>query len=277
MIKKINRLTIILEPIEKYFQQDGYATFWKECKEYYCNQAEENNIQSLSFNENEFSLSYEEQFEEGWKHIPLSLEKYYRKKLVEKLNWILKERNLVKHPTETEKKEYYTKIQKLEELANTQTTKSFGIDLIHVARKLYLSEEYKEIRITKALKYLQIEFNENTPSDIEKIHNGLENAGLIEADYNNFRKFFIPFGKSSKSIINPIVWLGTETEFCFFYVLLCRRFNINGTKTILKNELWEFANQYFLEKGKPTKWKYESKSCKKEKIIKAIHPNFSDL
>jgi hypothetical protein len=279
MSKKVNRLTILLEPLEKYFQQDGYVIFWKECKEYYRNQTEEKNIQSLSFNENSFSLSYAEQFEDGWQHIPLTLEKYYRKKLVESLNWVLKEIKLVTHPTETEKKEYTIKIQKLEELANNQNTKSFGIDLMHVIRKLYLLDENKSIQIPNASKFLQIEFKTETESDLATIHSGLKSAGFIKSELSNFKKFFISNGTSSNNTIYPIKWLGTDTEFCCFYVLLCRSLRINGTNKIVKNELWEFANQYFLKGEEKTTWKNESKwkSCKRIKIIIAIHPKFSDI
>lgn len=283
MHKKINRLTIILEPIEKYFQQDGHLALWQECKEEYIAFEEENDISSLSINEDLYSLNFMEQVDSNnligseWVSCTIDLQSYYRKNFVQKLNWILANLKLVKQPSNLEIQEYCTRIQSLTKLAANQSKKSYGDDLLHLLRKLDIFNCSDDIsdRFLIAANY--------STDKIERVHAGLVKLGFINCTYSDFKNLFrdVNFKPDrSKVITTPVNWLKRKSAFGYVYSLIVIHFKIVGydiQHNRISQKLWLFADNNFHNNGEKGDWSKQKEREKPGKLKEQIDEIFSTL
>lgn len=277
------RLTIILQTIESYFQQNGHLALWQECKEEYRAFAEENDISSLSINEDLYSLNFIEQVESKnwtgseWVPCSIDLQSYYRKKLVQKLNWILANLELIKLPSNLEIQEYCTRIQSLTKLAANQSKKSYGDDLLHLLRKLDIFDCSVDIsdRFLIAANY--------STDKIERVHAGLVKLGFINCTYSDFKNLFRDKSfkvERSKVETTQINWLKGKSTFGYVYSLIVKQFKIEGydiEHNRISQKLWSFADNNFHYKGKKGDWSKQKERDKPGNLKGEIDIIFSTL
>ena len=277
------RLTVILQTIEPYFQQNGQHVLWQECKEEYRALAEENDISSLSINEDLYSLNFMEQVESKnltgseWVPFTINLQSYYRKKLVQKLNWILANLKLIKQPSNLEIQEYCTRIQSLTKLAANQTKNSYGDDLLHLLRKLDIFESSDDIsdRFLIADNY--------STDKIERVHAGLLKLGFINCTYSVFKNLFRDKSfkiERSKVETTPINWLKGKSAFGYVYSLIVIHFKIEGydiEHNRISQKLWLFADNNFHYNGKKGNWSKKKERDKPGNLKEDIDIIFSTL
>lgn len=289
MRKKINRLSLILEHLERYFQKDGHLILWNECKDKYRQQEYDSDIRSLEVNDSNFSLTFMEQFEptelnkDGWITSTITLEDYYRKRFVELLNWSIPKlkSQYAFGVSKIEINEYYSHIDNLDKLAQKQSSLSYAKDLILVLGnyKLFDNKSTKEDEAIKFLVSATID-----EAKIETLYNGLIKLGFINCNLSLFNKIFIKKEEgslkkvTSKSNIVPIEWLVNKGAFGYFFQKLAAIFKVEGYKNgKVTHALWLFADNTFYVNSEKAYWSKDKETRKARKYESEIDTLFEKI